>query len=283
MAKLIMDEKTLCRYIEKWYAARYKDWDDLFYIIHRNREYGIYKIPNGNKILDVLIAVHGEFMEHFAAKDIIPVCFSSPHQLLVFLANYRAYCQEKLTWIADMPLEFLVHNEVESIMRMLEDVIEMATYCIDSYKVSIVDDSYRKPYVKMKQCLENGDIDAFMQEINVILNDIPYSIYRDAESEGRYHSIIHAIMFQLGFKVISEKTTTLGRLDMLVEMQKYVYIFEFKYSKDGRNLSEDAIRQIKDKGYGLSYCNSNRKVWAVGVTLGGDRKNAFDWRMEVLN
>ena len=39
----------------------------------------------------------------------------------------------------------------------------------------------------------------------------------------------------------------------------------------------------EDKGYGLSYCNSNRKVWAVGVTLGGDKKNAFDWQKEALN
>ena len=52
---------------------------------------------------------------------------------------------------------------------MLEDVIEMATYCIDSYKVSIVDDAYNKPYVKMKQCLEHVDIDSFIGEINTIL------------------------------------------------------------------------------------------------------------------
>lgn len=135
----------------------------------------------------------------------------------------------------------------------------------------------------MKQCLEHVDIEAFIQEINVILNDIPYSIYKDTESEGRYHSIIHALMFQLGFRVLSEKATNIGRLDMLVELQKYVYIFEFKYSKNGEKLSAEALRQIKDNNYALSYMGSNRKVWAVGVTLGGINKNAFDWQKEVLN
>jgi hypothetical protein len=182
-----------------------------------------------------------------------------------------------------MPSQVLADSEVIDIIHMLEDVVEMATYCIDSYKVSIVDDSYCKPYIKMKQCLEHVDIEAFIQEINVVLNDIPYSIYKDTESEGRYHSIIHALMFQLGFRVLSEKATNIGRLDMLVELQKYVYIFEFKYSKNGEKLSAEALRQIKDNNYALSYMGSNRKVWAVGVTLGGINKNAFDWQKEVLN
>lgn len=283
MSKLISDEKSLCRYIESWYSAREEDWNIIYYGIHRNRHHGIYLHEDGNKILDVLHDIHGNVTDHFVSKNIIPLRFSSPHQLLIFLDNFRAYCKEKLNWISQMPSQVLADSEVVDIMHMLEDVIEMATYCIDSYKVSIVDDSYCKPYIKMKQCLEYVDIEAFIQEINVILNDIPYSIYKDTESEGRYHSIIHALMFQLGFRVLSEKATSIGRLDMLVELQKYVYIFEFKYSKHGEKLSAEALRQIKENHYALSYMGSNRKVWAVGVTLGGTNKNAFDWQKEVLN
>lgn len=283
MSKLISDEKSLCRYIESWYSAREEDWNIIYYGIHRNRHYGIYLHEDGNKILDVLHDIHGNVTDHFVSKNIIPLRFSSPHQLLIFLDNFRAYCKEKLNWISQMPSQVLSDSEVIDIIHMLEDVVEMATYCIDSYKVSIVDDSYCKPYIKMKQCLEHVDIEAFIQEINVILNDIPYSIYKDTESEGRYHSIIHALMFQLGFRVLSEKATNIGRLDMLVELQKYVYIFEFKYSKNGEKQSAEALRQIKDNNYALSYMGSNRKVWAVGVTLGGINKNAFDWQKEVLN
>lgn len=283
MSKLISDEKSLCRYVESWYSAREEDWEVIYYGVHRNRHYGIYLHEDGNKILDVLIDLYGNMTEHFVSKNIIPLRFSSPHQLLIFLDNFRAYCKEKLNWISQMPSQVLADSEVIDIIHMLEDVVEMATYCIDSYKVSIVDDSYCKPYIKMKQCLEHVDIEAFIQEINVILNDIPYSIYKDTESEGRYHSIIHALMFQLGFRVLSEKATNIGRLDMLVELQKYVYIFEFKYSKNGEKLSAEALRQIKDNNYALSYMGSNRKVWAVGVTLGGINKNAFDWQKEVLN
>ena len=283
MSKLISDEKSLCSYVESWYSAREQDWNIIYYGIHRNRHHGIYLHEDGNEILDVLHDIHGNVTDHFVSKDIIPLRFSSPHQLLIFLDNFRAYCKEKLNWIFKMPSQVLADSEVADIMHMLEDVIEMATYCIDSYKVSIVDDAYNKPYVKMKQCLEHVDIDSFIGEINTILNEIPYSIYKDTESEGRYHSIIHAIMFQLGFRVLSEKATSIGRLDMLVELEKYVYIFEFKYSKTGDKLSSEAVSQIKERRYALSYCKSKRKVIAVGVTVGGDMKNAFDWHKEVLN
>lgn len=283
MGKFVSDEESLCRYVESWYSARVDDWNIIYYGIHRNKHTGIYLHEDGNKILDVLNDIHGTITDHFTSKKLIPTRFSSPHQLLIFLDNFRTYCREQHNWISKMPSQVLADGEVADILHMLEDVVEMATYCIESYRVSIVDDSYNKPYIRMKQCLEHFDIDSFMGDINTILNDIPYSIYKDVESEGRYHSIIHSIMFQLGFRVISEKANSLGRLDMLVELEKCVYIFEFKYSKTGEKLSFEAISQIKNKQYALSYLKSDRKVIAVGVTLGGSKKNAFDWNVEELN
>ena len=260
-----------------------KEWSTIYYGINTSKHYGIYLLSHGHEIADVLESVYDNFAEHLSSVDLIPVCFSSPHQLMMYLTNYRHYCQQQKKWMLKLPRTILDNNEVYDVLKMVDDVIEMATYCIDSYEVSTTDDIYDRPYVRMKECLLHEDIDSFISEINIVLNEIPFSIYKYKESEGRYHSIIHAILFQLGFHVLSEKATNLGRLDMLVELEKYVYVFEFKYSNSGEKLSHKAIEQIKEKKYALSYLNTSRKVYAVGVTVGGEGKNAYDWDVERLN
>lgn len=278
-----MNEKQLCNYIERWYAARMDDWSTSYHGIHRSKHTGIYLLPHGEEMVNVLNNVYDNFEEHLSYQNLLPDYFSSPHQLLVFLKNYRTLCQEHLDWILTLPKSVLEHFEVADIANMLYDVVEMATYCIDTYEVSMADDSYDRPYIRMRESLLHEDIASFISEINIILNEIPFSIYKNKDSEGRYHSIIHAILFQLGFRVVSEKASNLGRLDLLLELEKYVYVFEFKYSKNGDKFADFAIQQIKDKKYALSYINSSKKVYAVGVTVGGKEKDAYDWKVEKLN
>lgn len=278
-----MNEQSLQKYVEMWCAARLEEWKIIYQGISSSRRNGIYLLPRGAAMMDVLESVYDNYAEHLSPKNLLPVCFSSPHQLLIFLGNYREYCIKQLNWMQKLPQNVLSNQEVYDIIHMLDDVVEMATYCLNSYETKKVEESYNRPYVRMRECLLHNDIQSFISEINIILNEIPYSIYRYRPSEGRYHAIIHAVLFQLGFRVISEKTSNLGRLDLIVELNKYVYIFEFKYSKDGKKLSGQAIQQIKDKKYALSYLHTSLNVYAVGVTIGGDSKDIFDWESEKLN
>lgn len=278
-----MDETQLCDYIEKWYAARVDDWSIIYHGIHQSKHNGIYQIPHGGDMVNILNDVYDNFEEHLSYKNLLPACFSSPHQLMLFLKNYNSMCKTHLDWMLELPKQELEFWGVADIVKMLDDVVEMTSYCLDSFEVTTIDDTYNKSYVRMKECLLHEDIKSFIAEINLILNEIPYSIYRNKEYEERYHSIIHTILFILGFRVISEKASSLGRLDMLVELEKYIYIFEFKYSEKGEKLSNKAIQQIEEKQYALSYVRSSRKVIAVGVTIGEDHKNAFEWDTKCLS
>lgn len=66
---------------------------------------------------------------------------------------------------------------------------------------------------------------------------------------------------------------------MIVETDKYVYIFEFKL--DGS--ADEALAQIEEKGYAQSYLADSRKVFRIGVNISSETRTVSDWKCEDLN
>ncbi|MCR5533529.1 MAG: PD-(D/E)XK nuclease domain-containing protein [Paludibacteraceae bacterium] len=278
-----MNDEQLCAYVEKWFAARYDKWTTIYRYIRMDRVNGIYRLPDGRELLDALDSLMGNFEEHLYSKNLLPVYFSSPHQLLTFLQNYGAYCEEQLKWMLALPIDEKQDREVGDIIEMYQDVVELTTYCLQSYEVNIVDDTYLKPYLNMKACLDGEDIGEFIIRLKAIYSSIPSSIHKGNLNEALFHSVAHSVMYQLGFRAYSESETSEGRMDMRIEMNKHIYIFEFKYSEEDKDMSDDALMQINDKHYADPYVLLGKKVIAVGVTFGKKKRNVIGYKSEVLN
>ena len=69
---------------------------------------------------------------------------------------------------------------------------------------------------------------------------------------------------------------------MWLKMKQRIYIFEFKYSAKDKDMSKEAIRQIKDRQYADPYLIKKKKVIAVGVTFGKGKRNVIGSDSEVL-
>jgi hypothetical protein len=67
-----------------------------------------------------------------------------------------------------------------------------------------------------------------------------------------------------------------GRADCIVETPKYVYIFEFKL--DGT--ADEALAQIRERGYGKPYEADNRQVYAVGASFSSKTGTVEEWKTE---
>ena len=65
------------------------------------------------------------------------------------------------------------------------------------------------------------------------------------------------------YTVYTEKQQSQGRVDCIIETDRYVYIFEFKL--DGT--AEEALRQIEQKGYARSYESDARQIYRIGVSF----------------
>ena len=76
--------------------------------------------------------------------------------------------------------------------------------------------------------------------------------------------------------VYTEKQLFEGRADCIVETPKYVYIFEFKL--DGT--ADEALAQIRERGYGKAYEADNRQVFFVGASFSSKTGTIEDWKTE---
>jgi len=73
--------------------------------------------------------------------------------------------------------------------------------------------------------------------------------------------------------IYTEKKQSQGRVDCVIETDKFIYIFEFKL--DGT--AEEALQQINDKGYAREYASDTRKLFKIGCGFSSETGTIGEW------
>ena len=124
------------------------------------------------------------------------------------------------------------------------------------------------------QELRKGDIDSFMQRFEAFFADFPYEL--DDKTERHYQVIVYLIFKLMGQFTQAEVHSAKGRADAIVQTSNYVYIFEFKLN----GTAEEALQQIKVKGYAEPFKSGYRQVLRVGVEFSTKTRNVNRWLVE---
>ncbi len=139
--------------------------------------------------------------------------------------------------------------------------------------------------LRIQEGLEEGDLEVFIRQLKVLFADISYHLHPknkpDEESfkmwEGYFHTIIYLIMTFLSLDVQSEVTKHKGRLDLMVQTPKFLYLMEFKLDEP----AETAIEQIKKRDYIQSYINVEKTIYLVGIGFSQKERNVAAWEAEI--
>lgn len=127
--------------------------------------------------------------------------------------------------------------------------------------------------LKIKQTLERKDIATFHTILTKIFADIPYEIHLPIEAY--YHSLFQLFGILLGLDFQSEVMTSVGRIDMVIQTKKYVYILEFKFNKP----IEEALSQIEDRRYHEKYLTSGKEIVRIGMVFTHKAKKLhIEWK-----
>lgn len=73
-------ENELSEYVSEWLDARWQHWSFVYTSIHRDRRSGIYRLKQGEKLLDYLNSIMGIIEDHLGmdkGQHLIPSKFSS--------------------------------------------------------------------------------------------------------------------------------------------------------------------------------------------------------------
>jgi len=119
-----------------------------------------------------------------------------------------------------------------------------------------------------------GQPEAFMQRLQAIFADNDYQIV--GKRELYFHNAIAIIFKMLSFNVQTERPANGGRMDMIVTTADHIYIFEFKIDKS----ADEALRQIKEKGYHKPFTTDHRPTTLIGVNFSSETRGISEWKVE---
>ncbi len=125
--------------------------------------------------------------------------------------------------------------------------------------------------INTRQALLECDMPTLKENLHLLFASIPYRQGKIHTYEGYYANIIFAHFKTLGLDVTCEERTNKGRIDLLVCTPDYICLVEFKVG------TENALEQIKSKGYHEKY--ANEKVILLGINFDEDERNIskFEW------
>ena len=275
-------ERELSEFVREWIDARWQKWSLNYKAIRRDRRTGIYSLNQGGKLLDYLDSIMGnleDYLDMDKGQHLIPSKFSSINQFAQFLQNFTQYLRDNYYLIEINFNKEQTDIIVADIANMVNEIIEMSNRCLD---IILVDDNVPIPYQQVKKSLYNGDVKEFISLLNSIIKSIPYLIHKEKFNEGYFHSFFHVALTLIGMRPLSEVATSDGRIDMVINCPKTIYIMEFKYSSNDKDLSKVALEQIKSKKYHQPYIIQQKPIVGIGYSFGEGTREITNYRDETL-
>ncbi|WP_455674102.1 ATP-binding protein [Phocaeicola sp.] len=137
-------------------------------------------------------------------------------------------------------------------------------------------DKVESPFeiLKFVREVESGDYESFFRRLQSFFADTPYELARDLERH--YQNVLFIVFKLVGFYVKVEYHTSEGRIDLVLQTDRFIYIMEFKL--DGT--AEEALRQINEKHYAQPFAADERKLFKIGVNFSAQTRNIEKWIVE---
>ena len=122
--------------------------------------------------------------------------------------------------------------------------------------------------------VETGDYDSFFHRLQSFFADTTYEVIRDQELH--YENVLFIVFKLVGFYTKVEYHTNNGRVDLILQTDKFIYIMEFKLN----GTAEEALQQINDKRYALPFEADGRKLFKIGINFSEKTRNIEKWVVE---
>jgi len=268
--------KRIETYLHNFFSNRFEDLDDFYKAIRQNRTWEIYKLENGNFLLDYVNTIHSYIEERYNFEKLVPHKFVTLEALLTSFEGFEKMLTEGQS---DLDLNFKgeeTYYIVNTIQHLKDELLEMIHHVRKLYDIedAIV------PYQELRYKLITHNIPDFIAILKSIIASVSYAISKT--SEGYFHSNVYLILKLLGFEVLPEDTTNIGRIDAVIRFSDKIYILEFKFNEN-KDLSDEALQQIIDKKYAQKFVYEKKEIYGIGVSFGKKDRNINGYKVGLIS
>ena len=135
--------------------------------------------------------------------------------------------------------------------------------------------------VRLRQLLGVNDFDGLETLIRAFFSSIPYEWHTRndiARYEGYYASVFYSHFAAAGLDVAVEDSSSHGRVDMAVRLNRHVYLFEFKVVELAPEGA--AMAQLRERGYAEKYRHLEEPIHLIGVEFSRERRNVVGFEVQ---
>ena len=120
--------------------------------------------------------------------------------------------------------------------------------------------------IRLARLLKAADCVGLQELFHAFFASIPYEWHVNndiARYEGYYASVFYSYFAALGYDIVVEESSAVGRLDMAVRTGGHVYLFEFKVVEQAGPGA--ALAQLRERGYAAKYRGRGQTIHLIGV------------------
>ena len=137
-------------------------------------------------------------------------------------------------------------------------------------------DQYRNATCR---ALKQADFATFFGNLSDLYAHLTYGPKEERVQEFSFQRILYVLLTSSGFfRVTAEDRQSHGRADLVAETPERVFVFELKV--DGT--PQEALAQIKEKGYAEPYRHSGKEVHLIGLSFDGETRRLTGTATEPL-
>ena len=269
--------------IRRWYngynwlgeEAVYNPFDVL--LLFRRRQFGAYWFETGTPtfLLETLLArgVSAVDLDHLLGSEELLSAFDVEHiatEALLFQTGYLTIRRTeprsgRMYYRLGYPNQEVRQSLNETLLNHLTgNPARRAEHSARLYDLLLV-----------------NDFDSLKGLLEAFFASIPYQWHTNneiADYEGYYASVFYSYFASLGLAITVEDSSQAGRLDMAVEFNENVYLFEFKVVE--RASAGAALGQLKARDYAAKYRGRGVAIYLIGVAFSQKTRNVAAFEME---
>lgn len=121
--------------------------------------------------------------------------------------------------------------------------------------------------------LETSTTEELIEIFNSVLTSVVYDRNPVIRDEPSLRAILHVYLMGKGVDVRAEQHNFKGRSDILINLDNRRIVLELKFSKDGHDVNsllDEAVKQIKEKEYGIENLGNRELIQIAAVFDGSD-------------
>ncbi len=133
--------------------------------------------------------------------------------------------------------------------------------------------------LKLLKDLRNQDFVSLEQHFKALFASMPHDWYRNNpidQYEGHYASVFYSHLAALGLDLTVEDSSSSGQVDLAMNYQQQIFLFEFKTVAN--QAEGKALQQLQTKNYAAKYQDKGLPIYQIGIEFSKQQRQivAFD-------